>query len=153
LEPNRIVALEDLIDALWSESPPVSARTIVHGNVSHLRRVLRSSNPPDQARIDTASPGYRLIIDPERIDVHRVRVLLDRSAGLPSAERAGLLAQACALFQGPELSGVPRSVRAPELTDLRFAVHNARIDADLGLGRHTELIAELTAMVRENPRA
>ena len=77
LEPNRIVALDDLIDALWGSNPPVTARTIVHGNVSHLRRVLRSLDPPDQARIDTASPGYRLVIDPDLIDMHRVQDLLD----------------------------------------------------------------------------
>ncbi|TVT24220.1 tetratricopeptide repeat protein, partial [Amycolatopsis rhizosphaerae] len=51
----------------------------------------------------------------------------------------------------PELSDVP--VRAPELAELRAAVHGARIDADLALGRHAELIAELSALVRENPRA
>lgn len=153
LEPNRIVPLDDLIDALWAHGPPVTARTIVHGNVSLLRRALRSLDPPDQARIDTASPGYRLVIDPERIDVHHARALLDRAAGMPLPERAAVLSQAYALFQGPELSGVPDSVRAPELADLRLAVHGARVDVDLALGRHAELIVELTALVRENPRA
>ncbi|HKS45087.1 MAG TPA: BTAD domain-containing putative transcriptional regulator [Amycolatopsis sp.] len=153
LEPNRIVPLDDLIDALWSANPPATARTIVHGNVSHLRRVLGALGSPEQARIETAAPGYRLAIDPDRIDVHRAHVLFDRAAGLPLPERAELLALAYALFEGPELSGVPDSVSAPELTDLRLAVHGARVDADLALGRHAELIAELTAMVRENPRA
>ncbi|MFD2417479.1 AfsR/SARP family transcriptional regulator [Amycolatopsis pigmentata] len=153
LEPNRIVALEDLIDALWAHSPPASARTIVHGNVSLLRRAFRSLEEPDTARIETASPGYRLVIDPERIDVHRARTLLDRAARMPLLARASVLSQAYALFQGPELSGVPDSVRAPELTDLRMAVHGARVDVELVLGRHAELIAELTAVVRENPRA
>jgi DNA-binding SARP family transcriptional activator/tetratricopeptide (TPR) repeat protein len=151
LEPNRIVALDDLIDALWAYAPPVTARTIVHGNVSLLRRALRSLDPPDQARIDTASPGYRLVVDPERIDVHHARTLLDRATRMPLPDRAAVLSRACALFQGPELSGVPDSVRAPELTDLRMAVRGARVDVDLALGRHAELIVELTAMVRENP--
>ena len=149
LDANRIVALDDLIDALWDHDPPPTARTIVHGNVSQLRRVLRSFDPPE-ARIDTAAPGYRLSIDPALVDLHRARVLFESAEAAPPTERAELLAEAHALWQGPELGGVP--VRAPELADLRIAVHSARIDADLALGRHDELITELTAIVRDDPR-
>jgi DNA-binding SARP family transcriptional activator/tetratricopeptide (TPR) repeat protein len=123
----------------------------VHGNVSVLRRVLRSIAPPTQALIETANPGYRLIIDPDRIDAHRARMLLDRAQHAPLPERSALLTEAYQLWQGPELSGVP--VRAPELAELRMAVHGARVDADLALGRHAELIVELSTMVRENARA
>ncbi|GHF02564.1 SARP family transcriptional regulator [Amycolatopsis deserti] len=149
LNPNRVVALDDLIDALWHHDPPPTARTIVHGNVSQLRRALRSFETPE-ARIDTAAPGYRLSIDPMLVDVHRARALFERAEAAPLVERASLLAEAWALWQGPELGGVP--VRAPELTHLRIAVHGARVDADLALGRHEELIAELTTIVREDPR-
>jgi DNA-binding SARP family transcriptional activator/tetratricopeptide (TPR) repeat protein len=151
LEADKIVGLDDLIDALWGHDPPATARTIVHGNVSLLRRVLRSIEPSNQALIETTAPGYRLIVDPDRIDVHRVRMLLDRAEDAPPLERAELLSEAYELWQGPELSGVP--VRAPELAELRMAVHGARVDADLALGRHAELIVELSAMARENPRA
>ncbi|WP_431922519.1 BTAD domain-containing putative transcriptional regulator [Amycolatopsis tucumanensis] len=151
LQPNRIVALDDLIDALWDHDPPPTARTIVHGNVSQLRRVLRSAGTPE-VRIDTAAPGYRLNVDPLLVDVHRARALFERAEAAPLVERASLLHEAWALWQGPELGGVPESVRAPELADLRIAVHGARVDADLALGRHEELIAELTTIVRAEPR-
>ncbi|KAA9161859.1 tetratricopeptide repeat protein [Amycolatopsis acidicola] len=153
LDADRIVALDDLIDALWGHDPPATARTIVHGNVSLLRRVMRSFDPPNQALIETVAPGYRLIIDPDRIDLFRARKLLAEADEAPLRERTELLAEAYRLWRGPELSDVPASLRAPELAELRLAVHGARVDAELALGRHAELIVELSTMVRENPRA
>ncbi|TVT28471.1 SARP family transcriptional regulator, partial [Amycolatopsis rhizosphaerae] len=79
LDAEKIIGLGELIDALWGHDPPATARTIVHGNVSLLRRVMRSVQPSDQALIETVAPGYRLIIDPDRIDAHRARILLQRA--------------------------------------------------------------------------
>src|SRR3954470_20783203 len=75
LNVNKVVALDEIIDALWGHDPPATARTIVHGNVSHLRRVLRSVQGTDEsgARILTAPPGYRLAVDPLAVDVHQAR--------------------------------------------------------------------------------
>ncbi|WP_216210181.1 AfsR/SARP family transcriptional regulator [Amycolatopsis aidingensis] len=158
LDANKVVTLDDIIDGLWGHEPPATARTIVHGNVSHLRRVLRSlhGEHPDPAgaapvEIHTATPGYRLTIAPDRVDVHRARALLERAAVAPVERRAELLGEAFALWQGPVLGGVPASIAAPELEELRQAVHGARVDADLELGKHAELIAELAPLVRENP--
>ncbi|WP_410564131.1 BTAD domain-containing putative transcriptional regulator [Amycolatopsis sp. cmx-4-61] len=150
LRPGKVVGLDEIIDALWGHDPPATARTIVHGNVSHLRRVLRDLDGP---RILTTPPGYRLDVDPERIDVHRARTLLDRASVATPEVAAVLLAEALALWQGPALGGVPDSLRAPELEDLRRAVHGARVDADLELGRHAELIVELSPIVRADPLA
>ncbi|QXV61303.1 BTAD domain-containing putative transcriptional regulator [Amycolatopsis sp. TNS106] len=155
LKVNKVVALDEIIDALWGHDPPATARTIVHGNVSHLRRVLRGiqGDHPHGARILTAPPGYQLTVEPERIDVHRARALLERASAEEPEKAAELLTEALALWQGPALAGVPGSVRAPELEDLRLAVHGARVDADLELGRHAELIVELSPLVRANPLA
>jgi DNA-binding SARP family transcriptional activator/tetratricopeptide (TPR) repeat protein len=155
LAPNRVVGLDEIIDALWGEGPPATARTIVHGNVSHLRRILRSiqDDRPGDARILTAPPGYQLSVDPQRIDVQRARTLLERANMAEQASRADLLRQAFSLWQGPPLSGVPGSLKAPELEDLRLAVHSARVDADLADGRHSALIVELSPLVRANPVA
>ncbi|MFD9893186.1 BTAD domain-containing putative transcriptional regulator [Amycolatopsis sp. NPDC059027] len=153
LNVNKVVALDEIIDALWDHDPPATARTIVHGNVSHLRRVLRNVQGEDGARILTSPPGYLLKVDPMRIDVHHARSLLGRAAHARPEAAAALLAEALALWRGPALSGVPDSLRAPELEDLRLAVHGARVDADLDLGRHAELIAELSPIVRANPLA
>ncbi|MEV4057292.1 BTAD domain-containing putative transcriptional regulator [Amycolatopsis sp. NPDC049688] len=150
LKPGKVVALDEIIDALWGHDPPATARTIVHGNVSHLRRILRGLDGPS---ILTTPPGYRLDIEPDRIDVHRARTLLDRASVATPEVAAALLAEALALWQGPALGGVPDSLQAPELEDLRLAVHGARVDADLELGRHAELIVELSPIVRADPLA
>ncbi|MGW3960100.1 BTAD domain-containing putative transcriptional regulator [Amycolatopsis sp. NPDC005003] len=150
LKPGKTVGLGEIIDALWGHDPPATVRTIVHGNVSHLRRILREIDGPS---IVTAPPGYRLDIEPDRIDVHRARALLDRAAVATPEVAAGLLAEALGLWQGPALGGVPESLKAPELEDLRLAVHGARVDADLELGRHAELIVELSPIVRADPLA
>ncbi|MDT8911058.1 BTAD domain-containing putative transcriptional regulator [Amycolatopsis sp. PS_44_ISF1] len=153
LRAGKVVALEEIIDALWGHDPPATARTIVHGNVSQLRRMLRDMPDGPVAQILTSPPGYRLSIDLERIDAHRARALLEHAALEPPKRAAVLLAEALALWQGPALSGVPDSVRAPELEDLRLAVHGARVDADLRLRRHNELIVELSPIVRADPLA
>lgn len=152
LRANKVVALDEIIDALWGHDPPATARTIVHGNVSHLRRVLRDvQGDGPGASILTTPPGYQLAVEPGRIDVHLARELLDRASVANPETAAALLAEALALWQGPALGGVPGSVRAPELEDLRLAVHGARVDADLELGRHAELIVELSPIVRADP--
>ncbi|WP_410655700.1 AfsR/SARP family transcriptional regulator [Amycolatopsis sp. lyj-112] len=153
LKVNKVVGLDEIIDALWGHDPPATARTIVHGNVSHLRRVLRDiqGDHPQGAQILTAPPGYQLTVDPGRIDVHRARSVLEQASTAEPGKASILLAGALALWQGPALAGVPGSVRAPELEDLRLAVHGARVDADLELGRHAELIVELSPMVRADP--
>ncbi|SDX07742.1 DNA-binding transcriptional activator of the SARP family [Amycolatopsis xylanica] len=155
LEVNRVVSLDDIIDALWGHDPPATAKTIVQGNVSHLRRVLRSIQGDSDrgAKILTASPGYLLAADPDSVDAHRARNLLDLATRAEGEQRAALLAEAHALWQGPVLAGVPDSVRASELEELRLAVHGARVDADLELGRYSSLIVELSPIVRANPFA
>ncbi|NBH08237.1 BTAD domain-containing putative transcriptional regulator, partial [Amycolatopsis sp. SID8362] len=150
LKPGKVVGLDDIIDALWGHDPPATVRTIIHGNVSHLRRILREIDGPS---ILTTPPGYRLDVDPDRVDVHRAHALLDRASLATPEVAAALLAEALALWQGPALGGVPDSLRAPELEDLRLAVHGARVDADLELGRHAELIVELSPIVRADPLA
>ncbi|GAA4537521.1 AfsR/SARP family transcriptional regulator [Amycolatopsis samaneae] len=153
LNANKVVGLDEIIDALWDHDPPATARTIVHGNVSHLRRVLRNVQGEHGARILTSPPGYLLVVDPLLIDVHHARALLGRAAHARPEIASALLAEALALWRGPALSGVPDALRAPELEDLRLAVHGARVDADLDLDRHAELIAELSPIVRANPLA
>jgi DNA-binding SARP family transcriptional activator/Mrp family chromosome partitioning ATPase len=149
LRVGKVVALDEIIDALWGHDPPATARTIVQGNVSHLRRVLRALG--GGAEILTSPPGYQLALAAERIDAHRARALFDRAVLEPPERASALLGVALALWRGPALAGVPESVRAPELEDLRLAIHSARVDADLALGRHAELIVELSPLVRADP--
>jgi DNA-binding SARP family transcriptional activator len=132
LAPNRVVGVAEIIDTLWGDDPPTTARTIVHGNVSHLRCVLRSSQGDGGAtQILTTPPGYQLRVDPQQIDVHLACTLMDKAAGVEGERRAELLADAYALWKGRPLAGVPECLTAPELEELRLAVHGTRVDADL----------------------
>src|SRR5437899_840307 len=63
LEPNRVVSRDRLIDALWGEAPPDTARNTIQVYVSQLRKLL-----PEGA-LETAPPGYRLVVDPETVDL------------------------------------------------------------------------------------
>ncbi|GLW77525.1 DNA-binding transcriptional activator of the SARP family [Actinokineospora globicatena] len=151
LEPNQVVSVEHVMDVLWDHEPPATARTIVQGYVSRLRRWLSTVDPTRETRIQTAGPGYRLVVDEARIDVALARELLGQSRDRPASERAELLGRAQALWRGPELSGIGGRVRAPELAELRLTVIEARIDADLELGRHDDVIGELAALVDTHP--
>jgi len=151
LEPNQVVPLDRIVDVLWAHEPPASARTMVQGYVSRLRQRLAEVDPSGSARIVTMPPGYRLVIDETLIDVTVARALLAQARGLPAERRAELLSEANALWRGPALADLAGRVSAPELTELRLAILEARFDAKLELGRHHEVIGELTRLIVAQP--
>jgi DNA-binding SARP family transcriptional activator/tetratricopeptide (TPR) repeat protein len=153
LYANQVVSIERIIDGLWGDDPPATARTIVHGYVSRLRRVLEPAGAGDRpaAALLTRSPGYELRVDESRVDLFQARRLLDASRGQPSARRADLLRSAAALWRGPVPVNPPTEAVAVELGELRLVVTEERIEADLELGRHAGLIGELRNLVREHP--
>ncbi|MGX7825586.1 BTAD domain-containing putative transcriptional regulator [Actinokineospora sp. 24-640] len=150
LDAGKPVSVERIVDVLWNHEPPPTARTIVQGYISRLRKWL-SSVDPGGAVIETEGAGYRFVVEPRRLDVALARAMLAESRGKPAAERATLLSRAQDLWRGPELSDIGRRVRAPDLAELRMTVIEARIDADLDLGRHDEVIGELAALVDTYP--
>jgi DNA-binding SARP family transcriptional activator len=151
LEPNQVVSLDRIVDVLWAHEPPESARTMVQGYVSRLRQRLTAADPTGSVRIMTNPPGYQLLVDESLIDVTMARKLVAESWGAPAVRRAELLRAAQALWRGSELADIGGRVPAPELAELRLAVLEGRIEADLELGRHNEVIGELTQLVEEHP--
>src|SRR6476660_8335279 len=86
LEPNRVVSRDRLIDALWGEAPPDTARNTLQAHVSHLRKLL-----PDA--LETAPSGYTLVVDPESVDVFRfVRLAEEGRSTLAAGDAAGAAA-------------------------------------------------------------
>ena len=151
LEPNQVVPMDRLIDTLWDDEPPVSARTIIQGYVSRLRKFFGTGGP----EIITRAPGYLLRVNGDRIDAHRARSLINRSHGLEPAERSRLLTEALSLWSGPVLADIAGSrlyrMVAPNLDELRLLALEERIAADLELGRHNQLVAELATLVDQHP--
>ncbi|MCX5606975.1 winged helix-turn-helix domain-containing protein [Streptomyces sp. NBC_00047] len=152
LEPGRVVASELLIDGIWESDPPMGAANALQGLVSRLRRALPG------VEVASHPAGYRLVLEPDQVDVVRFERLAAAGRGALAAdpgEAAALLRQALGLWRGPALLDVAASdfFRAPvtRLTELRMAVLEDRIEADLRVGRGRELTGELSSLVAEHP--
>ncbi|HEX4721677.1 MAG TPA: BTAD domain-containing putative transcriptional regulator [Pseudonocardiaceae bacterium] len=150
LSANQVVSFDRIVDGLWGDDPPATARTIVHGYISRVRRVLESV-AGHSAQLLTRAPGYELRVDESRVDLFRARRLLDAARGQESGRRAELLRTAAALFRGAVPVNPPTDAVAVELAELRLVIIAERIEADLELGRHAELIGELRNLVRTHP--
>ena len=154
LEVGKIVPTDYLVDAIWDENPPETARTQVQICVSKLRKSLSSLG----VELQTRPPGYSIDIDQEEIDAGRVERL---SAQGRAAIREGRREEAVALFRaaarlwsGPVLSGVPSRLieaKAARLEEVRLNLSETYLDLDLDLGRHQEIVGEVSALVKDHP--
>ncbi len=158
LEPNQVVSIDRLIETLWGPAPPATARTIVHGYVSRLRKLFSVGSTDaaeDRPQIVTSSPGYLLRVDSDRVDAHRARALVNHAQGLEPAERSRVLAEALTLWRGPVLSDISSDrlhrMVVPNLDELRLLALEERISADLDLGDHQRLVVELSTLVERYP--
>jgi YVTN family beta-propeller protein len=146
---NEVVSTDRLIDVLWGDSPPESAAKALQGYVSQLRRLL------GRDLVATEPPGYALRVPPEQIDARQFERIVSDARGTQPAERAEELRSALALWRGSALAEFADEefarTEAARLEELRIAVTEARIEADLELGGHAEVIAELEALTAQNP--
>jgi DNA-binding SARP family transcriptional activator len=154
LHANEVVPIGRLIDLLWDEDPPVDPAKALQVQVSRLRRALGSEDV-----LHTRPGGYLLRVDPQGLDVARFeehaatgRALL--SAGdVAGARRA--LANALELWRGAPLADFASETFAqPEigrLEELYVAAIEDRIEADLMLGAHAQIVGELEALVARHP--
>lgn len=149
LQPRRVVPTDRLVSDLWGERPPKTAATSLHNLVSQLRRLLG----PDV--LVTQAPGYLLQVTSEQIDAYRFERALQDSRHFPPDERRELLAKALGLWRGPPLAEFAfddfAQAEIRRLDELRLVALGERIDADLELGRHGEVVGELEALVGEHP--
>src|SRR3954452_23687890 len=139
LEANHVVATERLIDALWDEQPPETARNALHVHVSQLRKAI------GRERLATREPGYILHVEPGELDAERCARLLDE--GRPD--------DAVALWRGPALADLASERFAqPEIARLeeeRLAALELRVEAELAHGEHAAVLGELQRLAGEHP--
>src|SRR6266566_5173899 len=156
LHANELVSRERLIDELWGPAPPPTAKKAVNVYISQLRKALaRNGHDP----VSTADGGYRLGVDDDELDVSRLRQLLATARERQSAGEleaaAELLREGLGLWRGPTLSGLLLESHGREeisqLDELRLTALMDRIDCDLALGRHEEVLGELHVLVGEHP--
>jgi len=147
LHPNRVVSSEQLVDLVWGVEPPAAAQSSLQNHVLRLRRELGD-------RLVTRPPGYLLRVEPGELDLDRFRTLIGEARIAEPGEAAARLQEALALWRGDpvaDLAGEPVGVAAAHLAELRLDALENRIDADLALGRHAEVVPELEALVGEHP--
>jgi DNA-binding SARP family transcriptional activator/ABC-type branched-subunit amino acid transport system substrate-binding protein/DNA-binding beta-propeller fold protein YncE len=157
LHPNEVLTSDWLIDALWGEAPPPTAPQMLQNYVSRLRRALGPDGSSGSA-LETHGSGYLLRLGERDRDLDRFEELLRRGQALRAEDpkaAAGLLSEALALWRGRPLSDFTYEDFARDeiarLEELRLVALEERIDADLALGRHADLVAELTRLVGEHP--
>jgi DNA-binding SARP family transcriptional activator/Tfp pilus assembly protein PilF len=156
LRAGRPAGTDELTEALWGSGIPPSARASLQNHVMRLRKTLEDGSGP---RIVTEAGGYLIRVEPDELDVLRFESFL--AAGREAAQ-AGSWAQAAAvlraglsLWRGELLSGLSSDKmaarEAPRLAEMRLQGIEARIDADLRLGGHAEVIAELRQLAAAEP--
>lgn len=153
LNAGNMVSAEQLIDELWPEGPPPSAKTTVQTYVYHLRKILSRSKEPAHGKgiLATRPAGYVLTVPQENVDAFRFQQLLDegrRALRRNDPPRAAeLLREALSLWRGPMLADVAVGPRLQGqvtlLEEQRIEALLLRIEADLEVGRHREIIGEL----------
>jgi DNA-binding SARP family transcriptional activator len=151
LRAGQTVGLERLIDDLWDEPPETAART-VQAYISRLRHQL------PEGMIESRPGGYAVLLNGDRLDLHTFEQTSEQGrAALANgdSERARqLLRDALALWRGPALAGLPSDAlrrEAERLEELHLQVLEDRLEADLERGSHREVVAELQALVAEQP--
>ena len=156
LHARQVVSSDRLVASLWGASPPRHALGSLHNTISRLRKTFGARF------VTTTPPGYLLDLDPDLVDAHRFVRLVDDARGTPgAAERAALLRASLSLWRGEALIDVTLEPFADEaafrLEATRQEAREELVDAELQLGRHLGLIAEIESLVaaqpfREGPR-
>ncbi|MFH8349682.1 BTAD domain-containing putative transcriptional regulator [Streptomyces sp. NPDC018045] len=154
LAAGDMVSPAALIDGLWGEHPPAHALNSLHALVYRLRKAL-----PDGGLLESSGAGYRLAVPKEHVDATRFEELAARGgrelAAEAPGEAASSLGEALALWRGPALADVREAPfagpAAARLEELRLAAFEDRCDAELRLGRHAGVLADLEAASADHP--
>ena len=148
LHSGEAVSTDVLIEELWDGKSPDTAAKALQGYVSSLRKQL------GREAVETVGAGYRLV-EPEDTDVRRFEELLAEARKLERAPAVAKLREALALWRGPALADFVYDEFAQNEIDrlegLRFSAVERRIDLELALGHHDDLVAELEALVHVYP--
>src|SRR6266545_7106007 len=154
---NETVSRDRLIDELWGDAPPATVESGFHVYLSRLRRLLDSVG--GRGALVRETHGYRLRVGPDQLDATRFESLVGEGNEALAAGRAELAAarfrEALALWRGPALADVESEPFATaaraRLEEARVSALEQRLEADLGLARHRQLIGELETLVSQHP--
>ena len=149
LAAGRVVSIDRLVEALWTDGPPATAVASLQNFVAQLRKALG----PDA--IETRAPGYVMRLEPEQLDAARVRSLVDEARASEPVRRAQLLDEALGLWRGEPLDEFRYEAFAQEeiarVEDFRLSLLEERAEAKLAIGEHADLVTDLEALVHAHP--
>src|SRR6266540_1234783 len=152
LHADRVVPMTRLVDGLWGEDVPETAHKMVQIHVSQLRKQL-----PD-GLLRTRPPGYEIALDDHTLDLREFEQLSARGRDALRHSRfeeaAATLKEALACWRGAALAEFHEpfaEVERARLAEQQLTCLEDRIEADLALGRHHELVAELETLVSRHP--
>ena len=156
LDANRVVATDQIAETLWGPDPPPSAQVTMRNYVRRLRQALGDAG---RDRILAQPNGYLIRVEAGELDVARFEDLLRRARAAARDAAWGAAAEAAgsalSLWRGTPLADVESdtltSRQGPRLADMRLHALEIRIEAELHLGRHADLTAELQHLSREHP--
>jgi DNA-binding SARP family transcriptional activator len=148
LHAGEVVSTDRLIEEIWGGAPPKAAVGSLQNLVSELRKVLGPET------LVTRPPGYVLELDRSSVDAHRFERLVADAQGPPDS-RAAHLRKALALWRGAALADLVfepfAQGESARLEEMRAAATEELFDAELELGRHGPLVAELESFVGQHP--
>ncbi|MEP7025201.1 MAG: AfsR/SARP family transcriptional regulator, partial [Actinomycetota bacterium] len=157
LAPRTIVPVESLIDRLWDTRPPPKARESLSAYIARLRASLREALG-DSVQLVGRARGYVLDVDPEAVDLHQFRRLRRQADALAASgdydHAAVLLREADGLWRGQALAGISGDWVArmrDGLEEERRAAIQERVECELELGRHADLVSELRHLLVQYP--
>jgi DNA-binding SARP family transcriptional activator len=155
---GEVLSTDRIAEEIWAGDPPPSATRTVHSYVSRLRSALRDPDGGEDLLV-RRDPGYVLAVDPARVDAVRFERLVGRAvdaldAGDADAANEGLR-QALDLWQGEALADFAydffAATESQRLDGRRLEALELRIDTDLALARHAQVVAELESLVATHP--
>jgi DNA-binding SARP family transcriptional activator len=148
---GKAVSIDQLIDGVWADGPPTSAKGTIHSYLSHLRGAVGDI-------IFREGNAYRIEVAPENFDVSRFEDLLYRARaiiGTQPRQGAEMIREGLSLWRGDPYSGLtdcrPIHDEAVRLEEVKLGAIEDCVDAELEIGEHATLVPPLESLVATHP--
>ncbi len=161
INANQVLAADRLIDLLWGERPPETASNVLQVYISQFRKVLEPTHRrgAPYSVLVSQPPGYQLRVEADQLDSRGFEALFEEGrlamARQDPLTAATALRNALAMWRGAALTDVGREsfalAEVARLAEMRLQAVEERIQADLALGGHADVMSELQALVAEHP--
>jgi DNA-binding SARP family transcriptional activator/tetratricopeptide (TPR) repeat protein len=156
LEPNRVIPRDRLAELLWDGDPPERARRTIQSHISRLRALLATAGAQHDTELATVGDGYRMSVDPQTVDAHRFRALVEQAAETTDPDkRIDQLRAALDLWRGPPLDNAAsswlRDRLCADLEERRLTATEDLVSAGLAVRDARDVLPELARLAGAHP--